>query len=60
MIDTNNVELAAGTYTVTVGAGGRAVGGSGQNGGDSSIVFGEEYDLLSPPGHQITINCLSS
>ena len=42
MIDTNNVELAAGTYTVTVGAGGRAVGGSGQNGGDSSIVFGEE------------------
>lgn len=45
MIDTNDVELAAGTYTITVGAGGQPVDRSnncGGNGGDSAIAFGGE------------------
>ena len=41
MIDTNDVELAAGTYTVTVGAGGQPTNGKGGNGGNSIISFND-------------------
>ena len=40
MIDTNDVELAAGSYTVTVGVGGTAGGSRGENGGNSVLSFG--------------------
>ena len=42
-VESNSVVLAAGTYTVTVGAGGtggKQVGQNGGNGGDSVISFG--------------------
>lgn len=43
MIDTNDVELAAGTYTITVGAGGQPITGTakGGNGGNSVISFND-------------------
>ena len=57
VIETNDVELAAGTYAVTVGAGG-AFGASspnhGENGGDSVITFvapnGAETELFRAYG----------
>ena len=41
MIDTNDVELAAGTYTVTVGAGGQPTNSKGGNGGNSVISLND-------------------
>jgi hypothetical protein len=39
MIDTNDFYLAAGTYAVSVGAGGKPKRGKGENGGNSSISY---------------------
>ena len=44
-VESNSVVLAAGTYTVTVGAGGQPTSGNGGSGGDSAISNGgvEKY-----------------
>ncbi|MBR1920616.1 MAG: hypothetical protein IJ829_01275, partial [Kiritimatiellae bacterium] len=52
MIDTNDVELAAGVYTVTVGAGGAETSssGAGNDGGDTIIVGPDGTELYRAYG----------